>query len=59
VTSALCVRRCGELAGASEAGLPLQLCSGCNIARFCSPACHRAAWREGHRGGCRRLQALA
>ncbi len=58
-TSALRTRRCRNLSGASEAGLRLQLCSGCNIARYCSPACHKAAWRADHKGACRRLQARA
>ncbi len=52
-------RRCGNLAGTSEAGLPLQQCSGCSTARFCSPACHEAAWRAGHRGACRRARKRA
>jgi len=52
-------RRCGNLSGASEAGLRTQVCSGCNVARYCSTACQKAAWRAGHRGACQRLQARA
>jgi len=55
----LCACRCGNLSGASEAGLRTLLCSGCNIARYCSLACHKAAWRAGHKGACQRLQARA
>ena len=49
------MRRCHNLSGATEAGLRLQLCSGCNTARYCSQACQRLAWRAGHKGACRRL----
>ncbi len=52
-------RRCHNLSGASEAGLRLQLCSGCNTARYCSVTCQRLAWRAGHKGACRRLHARA
>jgi len=48
-------RRCRNLSGATEAGLQLQLCSGCNTARYCSETCQKAAWRAGHKGACRRL----
>jgi len=51
--------RCRNLSGVSEAGLRLQLCSGCNTARYCSEDCQRRAWRAGHRGACRRLGARA
>ncbi len=54
-----CTRRCHNLSGASEAGLRLRLCSGCNTARYCSEACQRVAWRAGHKGACRRLRARA
>ncbi len=54
-----CPRRCRNLSGVTELGLRLQLCSGCNTARYCSEACQRAAWRAGHKGACRRLQARA
>jgi hypothetical protein len=52
-------RRSLNLSGATEAGLRLQLCSGCSIARYCSQACQRVAWRAGHKGVCRRLHARA
>jgi hypothetical protein len=52
-------RRCQNLSGISEAGLRLQLCSGCNTARYCSRACQRLAWRACHKGACRRLHARA
>lgn len=48
------MRRCCNLSGATEAGLRLQRCSGCDVARFCSEACHKAAWRAGHKGACKR-----
>ncbi len=48
-------RRCRNLSGATEAGLRLQLCSGCNTARYCSEACQKAAWRAGHKSACRCL----
>jgi len=54
-----CTRRCQDLSGVTEAGLRLQQCSGCNTARYCSEACQKAAWRAGHKGACRRLQARA
>jgi len=59
LTSMPCPRRCRNLSGVTEAGLRLQLCSGCNTARYCSEACQRAAWRAGHNGACRRLRARA
>ena len=59
LASAPGARRCGNLSGASEAGLRLLTCSGCNVARYCSPACHKAAWRAGHRGACQRLRERA
>ncbi len=59
LASALGARRCGDLSGASEAGLRTQLCSGCNVARYCSAACQKTAWRAGHKGACQRLRARA
>ncbi len=52
-TSVACPRRCRDLSSATEAGLRLQQCSGCNTARYCSEACQKAAWRAGHKAACR------
>ncbi len=52
-----CPRRCRDLSGATQTRLRLHLCSGCSTARYCSPACQKAAWRACHRCTCRRLQA--
>ena len=35
----------------SKAG-KFKICSGCNVARYCSPECSVAAWREGHKYTC-------
>lgn len=44
---------CTNLGGFSEDALLTRLCSGCKRARYCSPACQRAAWVEGgHREAC-------
>lgn len=42
-----CNPSCTNLAGASEASLPTQLCGGCRRARYCSVECQRAAWGRG------------
>jgi hypothetical protein len=51
---------CRNLEGPSAAGLVANrrgvLCSGCGVARYCSPACARAAW-PAHRKVCGRLAA--
>ncbi len=44
--------RCTNLAGDSEAGLPLRACARCGGAWYCSRDCQAAHWREGHRGEC-------
>ena len=53
-------RRCGnmscvEVAGASDASLPLRRCSVCRVPRYCSEQCQHADWRAGHRRLCRQL----
>ncbi len=44
--------RCANLAGDSEAGLPLMKCSRCGGAWYCGRDCQAAHWREGHKGEC-------
>ncbi|KAK9807667.1 hypothetical protein WJX72_005773 [[Myrmecia] bisecta] len=45
---------CTNLAGASEADLPVQKCAGCKKACYCSPACQKAAWKV-HKLVCKEL----
>ncbi|PSC70146.1 hypothetical protein C2E20_6390 isoform B [Micractinium conductrix] len=49
--------RCVEVAGASDASLPLRMCSVCRVPRYCSEQCQHADWRAGHRRLCRQLAA--
>ena len=35
----------------------LHYCSGCRQRKYCKQACHRAAWRAGHKEECKRLRA--
>ncbi len=44
--------RCTNLAGDSEAGLPLMECGGCGGAWYCRRECQAAHWREGHKREC-------
>ncbi len=44
--------RCTNLAGDSEAGLPLRACGACGGAWYCGRGCQIAHWREGHRDEC-------
>ncbi|KAG2500474.1 hypothetical protein HYH03_002040 [Edaphochlamys debaryana] len=52
---------CANLAGPSEAALPLKACGGgCRgAARYCSRECQQAHWREGHREPCQAAAAAA
>ncbi|PNH03920.1 hypothetical protein TSOC_009954 [Tetrabaena socialis] len=43
---------CANLAGDSEADLPLRACGGCGRARYCCAGCQREHWRAGHRAEC-------
>jgi hypothetical protein len=53
--------RCTNLSGPSAQGLVAGhkgvVCSGCRVARYCSPACQKADWPQ-HRHVCRRLAVL-
>ena len=49
-----CSRACTNCELPSELELPLKLCSGCRVARYCSPECQAAAW-AGHKRVCRVL----
>ena len=51
-----CSRACTNCELPSELELPLKLCSGCRVARYCSPGCQAAAW-AGHKRVCRVLCA--
>ena len=51
-----CSRACTNCELSSELELPLKLCSGCRVARYCSPECQAAAW-AGHKRVCRVLCA--
>ena len=51
-----CSRACTNCELPSELELPLKLCSGCRVARYCSPGCQAAAW-GGHKRVCRVLCA--
>ncbi|KAG2427625.1 hypothetical protein HXX76_012276 [Chlamydomonas incerta] len=48
--------RCANLAGRSEAELPLQVCGGCKAVRYCGRACQAAHWRAGHKEACGALK---
>ncbi|KAG2433447.1 hypothetical protein HXX76_008504 [Chlamydomonas incerta] len=48
--------RCTNLAGRSDAELPLQACAGCGAVRYCSRACQTAHWRAGHKEACGALK---
>ena len=56
---------CGASAGLTRAegralGLKTQKCSGCVVARYCSPACQHADWQSGgHKAACAALRAEA
>ncbi|PNH01865.1 hypothetical protein TSOC_012211 [Tetrabaena socialis] len=43
---------CDNLAGDSEAGLPLRACGRCGGAWYCRKECLAAHWRVGHREAC-------
>ncbi|PNH07140.1 hypothetical protein TSOC_006432 [Tetrabaena socialis] len=43
---------CDNMAGDSEAGLPLRACGRCGGAWYCRKECLAAHWRSGHRGAC-------
>ncbi|PNH03347.1 hypothetical protein TSOC_010569 [Tetrabaena socialis] len=45
---------CDNLAGGSEAELPLRACGRCGAAWYCRPECQMAHWRAGHREACGR-----
>ncbi|KAG2433360.1 hypothetical protein HXX76_008422 [Chlamydomonas incerta] len=47
---------CTNLAGRSEAELPLQACAGCGAVRYCGRACQTAHWRAGHKEACSALK---
>ena len=49
-----CSRACTSCELSSELELPLKLCSGCRVARYCSPECQAAAW-AGRKRVCRVL----
>ena len=51
--------RCTNLAGQSEAALPLSACGGCKAVRlpYCCVACQSAHWRAGHKEACDALKA--
>lgn len=46
---------CSEADGCWESSLPTLLCAGCRRVRYCSTACQKAAWVDGHEGVCERL----
>ncbi|PNH03349.1 hypothetical protein TSOC_010565 [Tetrabaena socialis] len=48
---------CDNLAGGSEAELPLRACGRCGAAWYCRPECQTAHWRAGHRESCGRQGA--
>ncbi|PNH09328.1 hypothetical protein TSOC_004050 [Tetrabaena socialis] len=51
---------CDNLAGDSEAGLPLRACGRCGGAWYCQKECLAAHWRSGHREACAgRVEAAA
>ncbi|PNH09333.1 hypothetical protein TSOC_004057 [Tetrabaena socialis] len=50
---------CDNLAGDSEAGLPLRACGRCGGAWYCRQECLAAHWRSGHREACVGLGAAA
>lgn len=43
---------CTNLDGFSDASLCTQLCAGCRRVRYCTGACQRLDWRDGHRLVC-------
>ncbi|KAG2431543.1 hypothetical protein HXX76_009557 [Chlamydomonas incerta] len=51
-----CATRCTNLAGRSEAELPLQACGSCKAVRYCGRACQAAHWRAGHKEACGALK---
>jgi hypothetical protein len=48
--------QCTDHSGPSEAQLPTKRCAGCKVARYCSPACHKAHW-PAHRASCKAAMA--
>jgi hypothetical protein len=50
---------CGTCGKTAADGARLRLCSGCHVARFCSDACYKAAWKAGHRQECKAAAAAA
>ncbi|KXZ51214.1 hypothetical protein GPECTOR_13g701 [Gonium pectorale] len=45
---------CDNLAGDSEADLPLKACAGCGAVGYCCRECQTAHWRTGHKVACGR-----
>lgn len=53
---------CVDLSGLSEVecgGGSMSRCSGCKAVRYCSKACQKAHWAQGHKAVCQALQAAA
>ena len=34
----------------------LRVCAACGVVRYCSPACQKKDWKEGHRDACAQLK---
>lgn len=51
--------QCGARPGGTPGCEKLRLCSGCRKVRYCSEECSRAAWRQGHKGECRKAAAAS
>jgi len=48
--------RCKNLSAHAEHKLPLNGCSGCRRAKYCSPECQRAHW-SAHKAACKKFSA--
>jgi len=48
--------KCHHCNSLADHNAKLLQCAGCNIARYCSRECQKAAWKSGHKMSCREMR---